>query len=143
MVPFAGYLMPVKYSGINDEHINVRKNLGVFDVSHMGEVWVKGPSAIDFLQKITSNDVSALYDGKVQYSCFPNSRGGIVDDLLVYRMGSENYLLVINASNIEKDWNWILKQAKSFGLSEGKDLINASDQTAQLAVQGPKALEAM
>jgi len=143
MVPFAGYLMPVQYFGINEEHINVRKNLGVFDVSHMGEVWVKGPSSVDFLQRITSNDVTALFDGKVQYSCFPNGHGGLVDDLLVYRVAVDNYLLVINASNIEKDWNWILKQSKDFELIEGKDLINASDQTAQLAVQGPKALEAM
>lgn len=143
MVPFAGYLMPVEYSGINDEHINVRQNIGVFDVSHMGEVWVKGPDAVKFLQKITSNDVEALYDGKVQYSCLPNGEGGIVDDLLVYRMSEEKYLLVINAANIEKDWTWILKQGEKEGLYNGKELFNVSDEMCQLAIQGPKALEVM
>ena len=106
MVPFAGYNMPVEYSGINDEHVNVRERAGVFDVSHMGEFYVTGPNALDYLQYITSNDVSALYDGKVQYSCFPNGKGGIVDDLLVYQYNREKYLLVVNAANTEKDWNW-------------------------------------
>ena len=100
MVPFAGYNMPVEYSGINEEHITVREKVGVFDVSHMGEFWVTGPSGLQFLQYITSNDVSALIDGKVQYSCFPNGKGGIVDDLLVYRFNKEKYLLVVNAANI-------------------------------------------
>jgi len=143
MVPFAGFLMPVEYSGIQDEHITVRTKLGVFDVSHMGEVWVKGPKALDFLQWVTSNDVSALYDGKVQYSCFPNGRGGIVDDLLVYRFGPEEYLLVVNASNIEKDYNWLVERGKEMGLEAGKEIVNMSDDYAQLAVQGPLALEAM
>jgi len=143
MVPFAGFNMPVEYTGINDEHIHVRTKVGVFDVSHMGEFWVTGPSALDFLQYITSNDVSVLYDGKVQYSCFPNGKGGIVDDLLVYRFTNEKYLLVVNAANIEKDWNWCVSHAAEFGLIPGKDLINVSDDTAQLAIQGPMALKAM
>lgn len=141
--PFAGYNLPVEYTGINDEHIAVRNSIGVFDVSHMGEIWVKGPKALDFLQKVTSNDVSALYDGKVQYSCFPNGKGGIVDDLLVYRIDAETYLLVVNASNIEKDWNWLVKNGEPMGLTVGKELYNASDEIAQLAVQGPLALKAM
>ena len=143
MVPFAGFNMPVEYTGINDEHITVREKAGVFDVSHMGEFWVSGPDALQFLQYITSNDVSTLNDGKVQYSCFPNGKGGIIDDLLVYRISSERYLLVVNAANIEKDWNWCLYNAKRFNLKPGTDLVNASDTTAQLAVQGPLALKAM
>lgn len=143
MVPFAGYNMPVEYFGINDEHTTVREKVGVFDVSHMGEFWVTGSSALKYLQYITSNDVSALVDGKVQYSCFPNGRGGIVDDLLVYRYNSEKYLLVVNAANIEKDWNWCVKNSSEFGLKAGKDLINVSDEYGQLAVQGPLALRAM
>jgi aminomethyltransferase len=143
MVPFAGYLMPVEYTGINDEHITVREKVGVFDVSHMGEFWVTGPRAFDFIQYITSNDVSVLFDGKIQYSCFPNGRGGIVDDLLVYRFNSEKYLLVVNAANIEKDWNWCVANASRFGLVPGKSLVNVSDDIAQLAVQGPLALKAM
>ncbi len=143
MVPFAGYNMPVEYSGINAEHINVRERIGVFDVSHMGEFWVTGPAALNFLQFITSNDVAALHDGKIQYSCFPNGRGGIVDDLLVYRYNKEKYLLVVNAANIEKDWNWCTKNAAQFGLKTGTDIINDSDNFAQLAVQGPFALKAM
>jgi aminomethyltransferase len=143
MVPFAGYNMPVEYTGINDEHITVREKVGVFDVSHMGEFHVTGPAATDYLQYITSNDVSALFDGKIQYSCFPNGQGGIVDDLLVYRFSPEKYLLVVNAANIDKDWNWCVKNAGKFGLKTGKDLINASDEIAQLAVQGPMALKAM
>jgi len=141
MVPFAGFNMPVEYSGINDEHINVREKAGVFDVSHMGEFFVSGPNALDYLQFITSNDVSALYDGKVQYSCFPNGRGGIVDDLLVYRYNPEKYLLVVNASNIEKDWNWCVMNSGEFGIVPGRDLVNASGEIAQLAIQGPLAME--
>ncbi len=143
MVPFAGYNMPVEYTGINDEHITVREKVGVFDVSHMGEFSVTGPSALDYLQYITSNDVSALYDGKVQYSCFPNGKGGIVDDLLVYRFSKEKYLLVVNAANIEKDWKWCVENAGKFGIISGKELVNTSDDVAQLAVQGPLALKAM
>lgn len=136
MHEFAGYNMPIEYSGINDEHLTVRNAVGVFDVSHMGEIWVKGAQALPFLQKITSNDVSALTVGKIQYSCFPNGKGGIVDDLLVYRYENEKYLLVVNASNIEKDWNWCVANN-----SEGVELENASNHMAQLAVQGPKATE--
>ncbi|MBI5009210.1 MAG: glycine cleavage system aminomethyltransferase GcvT [Bacteroidia bacterium] len=143
MVPFAGYNMPVEYTGINDEHITVREKAGVFDVSHMGEFWVTGPSAFSFVQYITSNDVSALFDGKIQYSCFPNGMGGIVDDLLVYRFNAEKFLLVVNAANIEKDWNWCVANASRFGLVTGRDLVNSSDEIAQLAVQGPLALKAM
>ena len=143
MVPFAGYNMPVEYFGINDEHITVRERLGVFDVSHMGEFLVTGPWALPFLQHITSNDVEALFDGKVQYSCFPNGKGGIVDDLLVYRYNPEKYLLVVNAANIDKDWEWCVKNSANFHLEAGKDLINISDQTAQLAIQGPFAMKAM
>jgi aminomethyltransferase len=109
----------------------------------MGEIWVKGPKALDFIQYVTSNDASVLFDGKVQYSCFPNGKGGIVDDLLVYRVDSVTYLLVVNASNMEKDWNWLCENSKKFGLVIGKDLYNASDETAQLAIQGPLALKAM
>lgn len=143
MVEFVGYYMPVQYEGLIKEHLTVRKAVGVFDVSHMGEVWVKGPKALDFVQWVTSNDVSKLTDGKVQYSCFPNGKGGIVDDLLVYRINPETYLLVINAANIEKDWNWLVEQGKKSGLEVGKELYNASDEIAQLAVQGPLALKAM
>src|SRR6476620_5515024 len=109
MVPFAGYLMPVSYEGINAEHETVRKGVGVFDVSHMGEFILKGPHALDLIQRVTSNDAAKLVDGKVQYSCLPNDAGGIVDDLLVYRIDEKTYMLVVNASNIEKDWNWIRK----------------------------------
>ena len=138
MLPFAGYNMPIQFSGINDEHETVRTKLGVFDVSHMGEIWVKGPNALAFIQHVTTNDASVLHDGKVQYSCLPNGKGGIVDDLLVYRVDAETYLLVVNASNIEKDWAWMLSQNKV-----GAVLYNASDEIAQLAVQGPLALKAM
>ena len=136
MHEFAGYNMPIEYSGITDEHMTVRNGVGVFDVSHMGEFWVKGPNALAFLQKVTSNDVSILTPGKVQYSCFPNGKGGIVDDLLVYHFEENKYLLVVNASNIEKDWNWCVENN-----TEGAELENASDWMAQLAVQGPKATE--
>jgi aminomethyltransferase len=143
MVPFAGYYMPVEYTGITEEHITVREKLGVFDVSHMGEFWVTGPDAFIFIQYITTNDVSALYNGKIQYSCLPNGEGGIVDDLLVYKFNDRKYLMVVNAANIEKDWNWCVKNASKFNISVGNDLINASDETAQLAVQGPLALKSM
>jgi aminomethyltransferase len=143
MVPFAGYSMPVEYFGITEEHITVREKLGVFDVSHMGEFRVTGPNASKFIQYITSNDLSVLANGKVQYSCFPNGKGGIVDDLLVYKFDEEEYLLVVNAANIEKDWNWCVKHASAFGIKEGKELVNESDKTAQLAIQGPLALKAM
>ncbi len=138
MVPFAGYNMPVQYAGINAEHETVRKSVGVFDVSHMGEFILKGEGALDLIQRVTSNDASKLYDGKVQYSCLPNENGGIVDDLLVYRMDEKTYMLVVNASNIEKDWNWISKF--NTGGVEMKDI---SDRTSLLAVQGPKAAEAL
>jgi aminomethyltransferase len=143
IVPFAGYNMPVEYSGINDEHITVREGVGVFDVSHMGEFMVTGDKALSFIQYITSNDVEVLVDGKIQYSCFPNGKGGIVDDLLVYRYNPEKYLLVVNAANIEKDWNWCVQNAKKFGIEPGRGIINESDNIAQLAVQGPLALKAM
>ncbi len=138
MVPFAGYFMPLQYEGVIAEHETVRKSVGVFDVSHMGEFWVTGPKALDFIQWVTSNDASKLVPGKVQYSCFPNETGGIVDDLLVYMVDGETYLLVVNAANIDKDWSWCNKQNKM-----GANLYNASDETAQLAVQGPLALKAM
>ncbi len=138
MVPFAGYNMPLQYAGLSVEHEAVREALGVFDVSHMGEFYVRGPKALELVQKVTSNDVTKLVDGKVQYSCFPNSTGGIVDDLLVYRVSEEEYMLVVNASNIEKDWDWI-----SSHNSVGAELENASDSISLLAVQGPKAAEAM
>ncbi|MCX6167475.1 MAG: glycine cleavage system aminomethyltransferase GcvT [Sphingobacteriales bacterium] len=138
MVPFAGYNMPVQYVGINAEHETVRKAVGVFDVSHMGEFILKGEGALDLIQKVCSNDASKLYDGKVQYSCLPNEQGGIVDDLLVYRMDEKTYMLVVNASNIEKDWDWISK-FNSFGV----DMKNISDRTSLLAVQGPKAAQAL
>ncbi len=134
MVEFVGFEMPVEYFGINDEHINIRENVGVFDVSHMGEIWVKGPNAYNFVQKVTSNDISKISVGEAQYSCFPNNIGGIVDDLIVYYYEPEKYLLVVNASNIEKDWDWLVKQN-----SENAELENASDNISQLAVQGPNA----
>ncbi len=138
MVPFAGYNMPVQYAGINAEHETVRKGVGVFDVSHMGEFILKGDKALDLIQRVTSNDASKLYDGKVQYSCLPNETGGIVDDLLVYRIDEKTYMLVVNASNIEKDWDWISKYN-----TEGVEMKNISDKASLLAVQGPKAAEAL
>lgn len=138
MVPFAGFNMPVQYSGINDEHETVRKGVGVFDVSHMGEFILKGEKAMDLIQKISSNDVSRLYDGKIQYAYIPNETGGIVDDFLIYRIDEQTYLLVVNASNIEKDWNWIHKY-NSYGV-EMKDI---SDKTSLFAVQGPKAADTL
>ncbi len=138
MVPFAGYNMPVSYEGIIQEHHTVRNDVGVFDVSHMGEFLLEGEGALDLIQKVTSNDASVLFDGKVQYSCMPNGKGGIVDDLLVYRMSATKYLLVVNASNIEKDWNWISSH-NSFGVK----MTNISDDMSLLAVQGPKAAQAL
>lgn len=134
MVPFAGFNMPVQYEGINAEHAAVRNDVGVFDVSHMGEFILKGPAALDLIQRVTSNDASKLVDGKVQYSCLPNEEGGIVDDLLVYRIDENTYLLVVNASNIEKDLQWIQK----FNAYD-VDIKDISDRTSLLAVQGPKA----
>lgn len=135
MAEFAGYNMPISYSGINDEHAAVRKNAGVFDVSHMGEFILKGENALDLIQRVTSNDASKLTNGKAQYSCLPNDNGGIVDDLLVYCIEENKvYMLVVNASNIEKDWNWISKHN-----SKNVEMHNISDKTCLLAIQGPNA----
>ncbi len=139
MVPFAGYNMPVSYEGVNIEHETVRNAVGVFDVSHMGEFLIEGPKALELIQKVTSNDASKLSIGKAQYSCFPNETGGIVDDLIVYQIKEETYLLVVNASNIEKDWNHISK----YNESVGAEMRNISDDYSLLAIQGPKAVEAM
>jgi aminomethyltransferase len=138
MVPFAGYNMPVSYEGVNAEHETVRNAVGVFDVSHMGEFLITGPNALDLIQKVCSNDASKLVDGQAQYSCFPNADGGIVDDLIVYRLNSEKWLLVVNASNIEKDWNWI-----SSHNTMNAEMRNLSEDFSLLAIQGPKAVEAM
>jgi aminomethyltransferase len=138
MVPFAGYNMPVQYEGVNAEHETVRTGVGVFDVSHMGEFFLRGPKALDLIQRVTTNDASVLFDGKAQYSCMPNGKGGIVDDLIIYRISHEEYLLVVNASNIEKDWSWI-----SSHNTDGVEMENASDAYSLLAIQGPKAAEAM
>ncbi|MCK6648801.1 MAG: glycine cleavage system aminomethyltransferase GcvT [Bacteroidia bacterium] len=138
MVPFAGYNMPVSYTGLNEEHLTVRNAVGVFDVSHMGEFILKGENALDLIQRVTSNDASVLTDGKVQYSCLPNDKGGIVDDLLVYRINDKEYMLVVNASNIDKDWNWI----SQFN-TKGVEMKNISDSVSLLAVQGPKAAQAL
>lgn len=138
MVPFAGYNMPVSYTGLNEEHLAVRSSVGVFDVSHMGEFILRGKHALDLIQKVTSNDASVLTDGKAQYSCLPNKTGGIVDDLIVYRINEETYMLVVNASNIEKDWNWI-KQNDTWNV----DMKNISDETSLLAVQGPNAIHTL
>ena len=143
MAEFAGYNMPIEFTGINDEHMTVREKAGVFDVSHMGEIWIKGDKALPFLQHITTNDVSKLFDGKVQYSCMPNGRGGIVDDILVYRFDEKTYMLCVNAANIDKDWEHICREGKAFGMEagHGKELYNASDEICQLAVQGPLAMK--
>jgi len=138
MVPFAGYNMPVQYEGVNAEHEIVRNGVGVFDVSHMGEFILKGPNALALIQKFSSNDASVLFDGKAQYSCMPNGKGGIVDDLIIYRVSENEYFLVVNASNIEKDWNWI----SSLNDLE-VEMHNVSDDYSLLAIQGPKAAEAM
>ncbi len=138
MLPFAGYNMPITYEGVNAEHETVRNGVGVFDVSHMGEFFVSGPKALDLIQKVTSNDAAVLTPGRAQYSCLPNETGGIVDDLIVYQMAGEKYLLVVNASNIDKDWAWISRHNDM-----GAELTNASDEYSLLAIQGPKAVEAM
>jgi aminomethyltransferase len=138
MVPFAGYDMPVRYSSDLDEHHTVRRAVGMFDVSHMGEFRLRGPQALDLIQRVTSNDASKLADGKAQYSCLPNHDGGIVDDLLVYKLADEDYLLVVNASNIEKDWNWIQHHN-----TQGVEMEDISDRTSLFAVQGPKAQAAL
>jgi aminomethyltransferase len=138
MVPFAGYNMPVQYEGVNVEHEIVRNGVGVFDVSHMGEFLLKGEKALDLIQKVTSNDASKLFDGRAQYSCLPNNDGGIVDDLLIYRISEIEYLLVVNASNIQKDWDWIASH-NTFGV----EMEDISDTMSLLAVQGPKAMETL
>ena len=139
MVPFAGYHMPVQYEGVNLEHLTVRNGVGVFDVSHMGEFLVEGPNALELIQKITSNDASKLNVGDAQYSCFQNDTNGIVDDLICYRIKEETYLLVVNASNIDKDLDWVNKHNEGIGAN----LRNVSDDYSLLAIQGPKAVEAM
>ncbi len=141
MVPFAGYNMPVQYEGVNQEHETVRNGVGVFDVSHMGEFLLEGENALALIQKISSNDASKLVDGKAQYSCLPNYDGGIVDDLIIYRFNENKYLLVVNAANIDKDWNWIAKHNEEGGFNV--KMTNQSDEISLLAIQGPKAAEAM
>ncbi|MBP5983354.1 MAG: glycine cleavage system aminomethyltransferase GcvT [Fluviicola sp.] len=138
MVPFAGFNMPVQYEGVTVEHETVRNGVGVFDVSHMGEFLLTGPDALDLIQRVTTNDAATLTIGRAQYSCLPNGKGGIVDDLIVYRMKEEQYLLVVNASNIEKDWNWIASHN-----TKNVEMKNLSDGYSLLAIQGPKAVEAM
>ena len=138
MVPFAGYNMPVRYTSDIEEHKTVREAVGVFDVSHMGEFMVRGPKALELIQLVTSNDAAKLADGKIQYSCLTNHTGGIVDDLLVYRLSEEEYMLVVNASNIEKDWNWLVEHN-----TMGAGLENISDNISLFAVQGPKAADAL
>ncbi|MDY7394234.1 glycine cleavage system aminomethyltransferase GcvT [Aureibaculum sp. 2210JD6-5] len=138
LVPFAGYNMPVQYEGINIEHETVRNGVGVFDVSHMGEFLITGPNALELIQKVCSNDASKLVDGQAQYSCLPNEDGGIVDDLIVYRLNKDKFLLVVNAANIDKDWHWITKHN-----SMNADMKNLSENFSLLAVQGPKAAKAM
>jgi aminomethyltransferase len=138
MVPFAGYNMPVRYSSDLEEHMTVRKGVGVFDVSHMGEFTVKGPHALDLIQRVTTNDASKLVDGQAQYTCLPNENGGIVDDLIIYKIKDNDYLIVVNASNIEKDWNWISK----FN-TKGAEMTNISEDICLFAVQGPKAKDTL
>lgn len=140
MAGFAGYDMPIEFTGINDEHLSVRRGAGVFDVSHMGEIWVKGANAEKFLQRVSSNDVSVLYDGKIQYSALPNGRGGIVDDILIYRIDARTFLLVVNAANTAKDWDHLVAEGAAFGLRPGVEIYDASGEIAQLAVQGPDAM---
>ncbi|WP_020600264.1 glycine cleavage system aminomethyltransferase GcvT [Spirosoma panaciterrae] len=139
IVPFAGYEMPVRYSSDLEEHNTVRNGVGIFDVSHMGEFILKGEGALDLIQRVSANDASILYDGKVQYSYLPNGQGGVVDDLLIYRISDQEYMLVVNASNIEKDWNWISQYASDYPVT----MTNISDDTCLFAVQGPKAAEAL
>jgi aminomethyltransferase len=138
MVPFAGYEMPVSYTGVNEEHETVRQHLGVFDVSHMGEFFVEGKEALELIQKVTTNDASKLDNGQAQYTCMPNATGGIVDDLIIYKFHDEKFMMVVNASNIEKDWDWI-QSHNSFDA----ELSNLSDEYSLLAIQGPKAVDAM
>ncbi len=138
MVDFAGYELPVEFSGIKDEHMAVRNAVGVFDVSHMGEFWIKGPNALELLRKVGSNAPSLLVPGQAHYSCFPNGKGGIVDDFVLYSYAPDKYMMVVNASNIEKDWDWINSHN-----TMGAELENASDRMSQLAVQGPKALDTL
>jgi aminomethyltransferase len=138
MVPFAGFNMPVQYAGVKVEHECVRNGVGVFDVSHMGEFLLKGEKALDLIQKVTSNDASKMVDGQAQYTCMPNETGGIVDDLIIYRKNAEEFFVVVNASNIEKDWNWIADRNDL-----GVEINNLSDDYSLLAIQGPKAADAM
>lgn len=139
MVSFAGFYMPVQYEGLIAEHLNVRKNVGVFDVSHMGEFFVSGPNAFKLVQFITSNDVGKLEDGGIQYSCMPNNDGGIIDDLLVYKINDQKYMLVVNGANLDKDWAWVSGKNEAFGA----EIINLSDEYSLLAVQGPKAADTL
>lgn len=139
MVPFAGFDMPVQYSGVTEEHFAVREKVGIFDVSHMGQIFVEGPTAKDLLQYVTTNNLDTLETGKAQYTCLPNGNGGIVDDLIIYKMADEKYFVVVNASNIEKDWNHLVKHNERFGAK----LTNASDDMSLIAVQGPKAAETL
>lgn len=143
MVPFAGYEMPVQYKGINEEHLCVRNSVGIFDVSHMGEFLLRGKNAFKLLQYVTSNDVSKLEVGKAQYSCLPNENGGIVDDIIVYFIEAGVYMMVVNASNIEKDWNWIDAQRKKMGLISDLEMIDISDKTSLLAIQGKNAIKTL
>lgn len=143
MAEFAGYNMPISYTSLVEEHHNVRKNVGVFDVSHMGEFRAKGPKAHDFIQYCTSNDINTLFDGKVLYTVLPNGKGGIVDDMLVYRIKEDEYFVIPNAANIDKDWNWMSKIAEQMGLKLGVDFTNESEHYGQLAVQGPNAMKVM
>lgn len=139
IVPFAGFEMPVQYSGVTEEHFVVREKVGLFDVSHMGQFFVEGPNAVALLQKVTTNNIEVLEDGKAQYSCLPNENGGIVDDLIIYRMNAEKYFVVVNASNIDKDWDHISK----YNAEIGATMTNASDEMSLLAIQGPKAVETL
>ena len=139
IVPFAGYEMPVRYTSDLDEHHTVRNAVGIFDVSHMGEFILKGPGALDLIQRVSANDASTLFDGKVQYSYLPNDRGGVVDDLLVYRIDANEYMLVVNASNIDKDWNWISQYAADYDVN----MVNVSDDMCLFAIQGPLAAKAL
>ena len=139
MVPFAGFDMPVQYSGVTEEHFAVREKVGLFDVSHMGQFFVEGPQAKALLQKVTTNNLDTLEDGKAQYTCLPNETGGIVDDLIIYKMNDEKYFVVVNASNIDKDWNHISK----YNAEIGATMTNASDDMSLLAIQGPKAVETL
>lgn len=139
IVPFAGFEMPVQYSGVTEEHFVVREKVGLFDVSHMGQFFIEGPNAVALLQKVTTNNIEVLEDGKAQYSCLPNENGGIVDDLIIYRINAEKYFVVVNASNIDKDWDHISK----YNAEIGATLTNASDEMSLLAIQGPKAVETL